>query len=65
MAEPHRSGQWKLIVRYGKRRTESYELYDLSRDPGELTDLSDKNPEITKRLSKSLQSAESAGRTRL
>lgn len=59
------SGQWKLIVRYAGDRKESYELYDLNDDPGELTDVSNGNPEVTKRLAVALQKAEAAGRTRL
>ncbi|MGY8687007.1 MAG: sulfatase/phosphatase domain-containing protein, partial [Verrucomicrobiales bacterium] len=58
------SGKWKLIVRYGKDRKESYELFDLEKDPGELNNLSNDNPDVTKRLSTSLKKAEAAGRTR-
>jgi len=58
------AGKWKLIVRYGRSRKESYELYDLSEDPGELTNLSKAHPDVTKRLATALEKAETAGRTR-
>ncbi|MEN8774372.1 MAG: sulfatase-like hydrolase/transferase [Akkermansiaceae bacterium] len=58
------SGQWKLIVRYGKDRAESYELFDLQKDPGELNNLSEQHPKITARLSAGLKKAEDTGRTR-
>lgn len=58
------AGQWKLIVRYGRDRKESYELYDLNEDPGELTNRSTDRPDVTKRLSTALRTAEAAGRTR-
>ena len=51
-------------MRYDRDRKESYELYDLDEDPGELTDLSNNNPDVTRRLAMALQKAESAGRTR-
>ncbi len=49
---------------YGKRREQSYELYDLTKDPGERTNLSKAHPEVTKRLATALEKAEAAGRTR-
>jgi len=59
------SGRWKLIVRYAERsRDQSYELYDLQSDPGEQTDRSSDQPDITKRLATALEKAESDGRTR-
>jgi arylsulfatase A len=58
------SGQWKLIVRYGRDCDETYELYDLAKDPGELTNVSEENPEVTKRLATALDNAEVTGRTR-
>ncbi|MFP6876173.1 MAG: hypothetical protein VCA37_05040, partial [Roseibacillus sp.] len=58
------AGQWKLIVRYGKDRKKSYELYDLDKDPGELTNLSNDHLDVTKRLATALERAEAAGRTR-
>jgi arylsulfatase A len=58
------SGRWKLIVRYGDNRKESYELYDLANDPGELTDLSKEQPAVTRTLATALEKADAAGRTR-
>jgi len=40
-----RNGKWKLVKMRG-----AYELYDLSNDLGETTNLADKHPEITSRL---------------
>lgn len=58
------SGQWKLIVRYDDDRDETYELYDLAEDPGELNNLSDGNPVMIDKLASALRKAETAGRTR-
>ncbi|MEM7392466.1 MAG: arylsulfatase [Verrucomicrobiota bacterium] len=58
------AGTWKLIVRYGEGRVNVYELYNLSEDPGESTDLSPSHPEVTKRLATALVKAEADGRTR-
>ncbi len=55
------SGRWKLIV----RESLSFELYDLSIDPGEATDISSKNAAVVKRLASALEKAETAGKTRL
>lgn len=59
-----RSGQWKLIVRYDADRSETYELYDLSKDPAEELDLHKQQVNVTERLASALQRAETAGRTR-
>jgi arylsulfatase A len=58
------TGKWKLIVRYGSDRGKGHELYDLSNDPGELTELSNQEPEVTKRLAAVLEKAEAEERTR-
>ena len=58
------AGKWKLVVRYGKEKDRGHELYDLESDPGELTDLSNKHPDIEQRLLTALHDAESAGQTR-
>lgn len=42
-----REGSHKLIQWYGSKR---YELYDLSTDPSELTDISESHPELVRRL---------------
>ena len=59
------TGKWKLIVRYGSDKGRGNELYDLSEDPGELTNLVGEHPEIAKQLAAAFQQAEAAGRTRL
>ncbi|QDT10843.1 sulfatase family protein [Planctomycetes bacterium K23_9] len=56
--------KWKLILRYGADQEQGHELYDLSNDPGELTDLADRHPEVVTRLAADFEKAEAAGRTR-
>ncbi len=58
------SGRWKLIVRYDSSRAETYELYDLQQDPGELNNLSQEQQGVTRKLATLLRNAETAGRTR-
>ncbi|TWT89130.1 sulfatase family protein [Neorhodopirellula pilleata] len=58
------SGHWKLVVRYDADRKESYELYDIEKDPGEQVNLQKKHPSVTKQLAAALKDAETAGRTR-
>lgn len=58
------TGKWKLIVRYGVDQGRGHELYDLSKDPSELKDLANENPEIVQQLAADFQEAEAAGRTR-
>lgn len=58
------TGTWKLIVRYGSDSDAGHELYNLSTDPGELTNLAKQHPEVTERLAAALQKAEADGRTR-
>ena len=50
-----RSGDWKAIrndqpIADSKAKRRSWELYDLSRDPGELQDVATEYPKITERL---------------
>ena len=47
-----RSGDWKLIEFF---ETPRFELYDLSRDPGEATNLMARHPEIADRLTTQLR----------
>lgn len=47
-----RDGKWKLIEFY---HYETYELYDLSTDLGEQTDLKDQHPEIAKSMRQKLK----------
>ncbi len=58
------AGRWKLIVRYDAERNESYELYDLDKDPGELNNLSKQQTDVTRELATALNQAEALGRTR-
>ena len=58
------SGKWKLIFRYGDQEQRGHELYDLSQDPGELTNLSSEYPEITNTMAAAFQKADADGRTR-
>ncbi|SMP74755.1 Arylsulfatase A [Neorhodopirellula lusitana] len=59
------TGRWKLIARFGSEADRGHELYDLSNDPGELTDIAARYPEIVDRLVDALDKAEANGRTRL
>ncbi len=59
-----RSEHWKLIVRYDADRNESYELYNLADDPGELVDVSQDHSALVQQLANALAQAETAGRTR-
>jgi len=56
-----RQGEWKLIEFY---ETGQAELYNLSRDPGEIKELSGDFPEITLALRKRLQDLQSANGAR-
>lgn len=47
-----RDGDWKLIEFY---ETDEVELFDLAKDPGEQTDLSESKPEVTTRLREKLR----------
>ncbi|APZ92224.1 hypothetical protein Fuma_01834 [Fuerstiella marisgermanici] len=58
------SEQWKLIVRYGDDEDRGNELYDLSKDPGEQTNVINDHPVIAEQLSAAYRKAESDGRTR-
>jgi arylsulfatase A-like enzyme len=53
-----RQGQWKA-VRYdvSEDADSPVELYDLSKDPAEATNVADRNPEVAARLSKLIKSA--------
>lgn len=58
------AGRWKLIVRYGSESDRGNELYDLSQDPGELTNLVEQHPDVAERLAAALEQAEADGQTR-
>ena len=72
-----RAGNWKL-QRHDSRRTRNrtveqpladtpaplYQLFDLTRDPGETTDVSASHPDVAERLKSQLAQLISAGRSR-
>ena len=55
------TGQWKLI---DYKQTVKHELFDLTNDRGETTDVASKHPDIVKRLAAALEKAREEGRTR-
>lgn len=55
------TGQWKLI---DYKQTGKHELFDLTNDRGETTDVASKHPDIVKRLAAALEKAREEGRTR-
>ncbi len=57
-----RHGKWKLIMP-GKKRQESRELYDLSADPAEETNLMARHPEIAAQLEEKLTKIVQNGRS--
>jgi len=54
----YRKGDWKLIYRYktkvGKRTLPQYELYDLTSDPYEKTNLADQKPNKLKTMTEQM-----------
>jgi arylsulfatase A len=59
-----RAGSWKLIESRDSGNRKVHELYDLSADPGETTDLAKSRPEVVQELAAALEDAQVAGRTR-
>lgn len=63
-----RVGQWKLQQHPVKSQNNppryTYELFDLSQDPGEKTNIAAQHPEIVKQLSDQLTQLVTVGRTR-
>ena len=57
-------GSWKLIESRGDDSEKVHQLFDLSNDPGELSDVADANPDIVQQMAKALEKARSDGRTR-
>lgn len=45
-----RQGHWKALFMCAPRGKDRWELYNLAKDPGELNDLADAEPEILERL---------------
>jgi len=58
------TGQWKVIESTNGKNEKVHQLYDLTKDPGETTDLATEHPEIVKQLADDLDQARTAGRTR-
>jgi arylsulfatase A-like enzyme len=66
-----REGDWKLVLgkggggfwQRGERTTDSVQLYDLARDPGETENVSERHPEIVERLSARLEHYRESGRS--
>jgi arylsulfatase A-like enzyme len=56
-----RAGDWKLIPGKAKKKAgPAWLLYNLSKDPGESTDIAAENPEKVEELRKLLPTAEAA-----
>ncbi|MBP52744.1 MAG: arylsulfatase [Opitutae bacterium] len=47
-----RTGNWKLVFNKDQKKSAKWELYDLKKDPSELTDLADTNPKKVQELAK-------------
>jgi arylsulfatase A-like enzyme len=58
------SGRWKVIESTNRKNEKVHQLYDLTKDPGETTDLAQAHPEVVKPLVAELAKARAAGRTR-
>ena len=58
------SGQWKAIESTNAKNEKVHRLYDLTKDPGETTDVAKEHPEVVRQLAASLEKARSDGRTR-
>jgi arylsulfatase A len=58
------SGRWKAIESTNSKNEKVHQLYDLTKDPSETTDVAREHPEIVKRLAANLQTARRDGRTR-
>ena len=58
------SGRWKVIESANSKKEKVHQLYDLTKDPGETTDLAKEHPEVVKQLAAGLDQARLAGRTR-
>jgi len=59
------SGQWKVIETTNGKNEKVHQLYDLTTDPGETTDLAKEHPEVVKQLAAGLDKARTDGRTRI
>ena len=58
------TGHWKLIESRNSKKQPVHELYDLTTDPGETTDIAKEHPEVVTRLSAALDKARADGHTR-
>jgi len=58
------AGQWKMIESRNSEDVKVQQLYDLTTDPGETTDIAKEHPEVVKGLASALDQARANGRTR-
>ena len=58
------TGRWKMIETANPKKDKVHQLYDLTKDPGETTDIAKAHPEVVKQLSADLAKARADGRTR-
>ena len=59
-----REGGWKLVRHGGRRKAGGDQLYDLTKDPGETTDVADLHPGVLARMQGRIDQIIAAGRTR-
>ncbi len=68
-----RDGQWKLVLGTGsggrekpsgKPFSKPYRLFDMAADPSETTDLAAKHPDVVARLTRTLETFRTSGRSR-
>lgn len=59
-----RMGKWKLVFNKDQRKEARWELYDLRKDPNELTDLAYANPERVVKLAELWESREAKQQTK-
>ena len=58
------TGKWKVIETTRGQNGKVHQLYDLTVDPGETTDVAKEHPEVVKQLAVELAKARTDGRTR-
>lgn len=57
-------GSWKLIAAKNDDGEDVHQLYDLSKDPGETTDVAKANPDVVQQMAAALAKARADGHTR-
>ena len=60
----YRDGDWKLVRQSGRKKVGGDQLFDLTRDPGEKTDVAAAHPDVLARLQTRLEKIIADGRTR-